>query len=849
MQKYTQFEQAIADLFRKAGGDPVLHNVQLGGAQIDILVNIRWAALPVRIVVECKDQASLVGRKVVHDFGDLVNRLRLANKVDIGALVAKSGFTTDARKAAKLSSLYLLNPEDIIGWSSSSSHHPTYGSEAYMIIDVLEGINYDKRIEKFLRLVNIFSKARKFTPAVHRNYLLRLVSECEELAISLKPIHRAISEVLRGMLEYDANVIESAERHFLTASNIADKERIHPLFLECLFWLSRCYAEKRQFKEALEVLNRALNEAREDPVLTNWRVKAIYWKAKIHWLSYKAGSSTLSIKDIRGMFRESFLFADEFGLVNYAEGARARLGEIELEEGNTKEALELLILSERRTPNAQDKEKLKSSIARARHLLSHRVASSIEQAINNEPLLTTDFRGLKAVNPMVQVCDYAVWRFAKYQKDKILPHLYGEKENWYEGIRFLLENDELLEYCIDADRYQRRKDGLLLDTGGKKYRSLRAQLRASGWKPKSLDISRRLRMCKNILITSALVSDTGRNGSIALTPLSSDASKKVAEGRDGYFKLKSSGKFGYAYTSKHRKSLSADMCSRLIGATSNLISSFIEHSAVSGVFPMSVDFLVEENDFQVLEVHYPSRGFEVLYAPFRDLTHRARFPLELFAELMAEYSATIKADSVLLAQIDDFQDDSIRSRSEFYGFEFSRIADELSRTLHNIDLKICERWSSTSWHDGHIEYSGIRPTIVLLSDMDPLNPIRLGDSQLLLPDERLFRHVSDRKLVKEHCLKLGLPSPAFTVFEGGTSIQELLNKLGAFVVIKDRYHLPSWHSGKRRSEFLDLRDPNDCEKLARRAEISEILVEKVVLSSLDLMGHCGELRIHACGLA
>jgi tetratricopeptide (TPR) repeat protein len=106
-------ERRVADLFR-AAGDSVQHDVSVAGNQIDVLVEKRVGhGLVQRIAVEAKDRKSVVGKRIVGEFYDLVDRLRRSSLVHAGGIVSASGFSRSAREAAAAHGIHLWELEDL----------------------------------------------------------------------------------------------------------------------------------------------------------------------------------------------------------------------------------------------------------------------------------------------------------------------------------------------------------------------------------------------------------------------------------------------------------------------------------------------------------------------------------------------------------------------------------------------------------------------------------------------------------------------------------------------------------------------------------------------------------------
>jgi hypothetical protein len=107
-------ERHVADAYRAIGARKVEHDVELAGHQIDVYVEMETADRALhRIAVEAKDYSKAVGIKIVRDFAAVVNTLRRLKLVDEGVIVSSSGFSRQARNAAKEHSLRLLEPADL----------------------------------------------------------------------------------------------------------------------------------------------------------------------------------------------------------------------------------------------------------------------------------------------------------------------------------------------------------------------------------------------------------------------------------------------------------------------------------------------------------------------------------------------------------------------------------------------------------------------------------------------------------------------------------------------------------------------------------------------------------------
>jgi hypothetical protein len=90
------------------------HNVELAGNQVDVYVEIETPDRGQhRIVVEAKDWSKKVGVDVVNRFAIIVDTLRRKGLIEEGVIVSKSGFSTQARKAASQSNIRLVDIHDL----------------------------------------------------------------------------------------------------------------------------------------------------------------------------------------------------------------------------------------------------------------------------------------------------------------------------------------------------------------------------------------------------------------------------------------------------------------------------------------------------------------------------------------------------------------------------------------------------------------------------------------------------------------------------------------------------------------------------------------------------------------
>jgi tetratricopeptide (TPR) repeat protein len=110
----TGFERRVAETFRSLGARRAEHNVQMGGNQIDVCVELETSGGMIhKVAVEAKDWASPVGVGVVNDFAQIAKLLRQERLIDEGAIVSSIGFTVPARQAAKTHAIRLYEIADL----------------------------------------------------------------------------------------------------------------------------------------------------------------------------------------------------------------------------------------------------------------------------------------------------------------------------------------------------------------------------------------------------------------------------------------------------------------------------------------------------------------------------------------------------------------------------------------------------------------------------------------------------------------------------------------------------------------------------------------------------------------
>lgn len=108
-----QFEREVAAIYRALGAT-VEVDVGLAGSQIDVLVKEKTqSGSEVRVAVECKSTQRPVGIASIVAFASVVNLLKQRGLIDRATLVARSGFSAQARQAASEYSVELLEYADL----------------------------------------------------------------------------------------------------------------------------------------------------------------------------------------------------------------------------------------------------------------------------------------------------------------------------------------------------------------------------------------------------------------------------------------------------------------------------------------------------------------------------------------------------------------------------------------------------------------------------------------------------------------------------------------------------------------------------------------------------------------
>lgn len=109
----AEFERSVAAIFRALGGQ-VEHDTDLAGNQIDVLLSEKTpSGISVRTAIECKAFSKQVGLGTANFYAQLSQLLKHRNLIDKFAIVAMSGFTTNARRAGREFGVELIEYADL----------------------------------------------------------------------------------------------------------------------------------------------------------------------------------------------------------------------------------------------------------------------------------------------------------------------------------------------------------------------------------------------------------------------------------------------------------------------------------------------------------------------------------------------------------------------------------------------------------------------------------------------------------------------------------------------------------------------------------------------------------------
>jgi hypothetical protein len=125
MKTGKELERRVANAYRQMGARKVEHDVELAGNQIDVYVELETPGrLSHRIAVEAKDWSKPVGIDVVNGFAAIVNLLHHERLIDEGIIVSAKGFSKQARNAAQIHGIRLLEPADLDAMVAEAKEAP-----------------------------------------------------------------------------------------------------------------------------------------------------------------------------------------------------------------------------------------------------------------------------------------------------------------------------------------------------------------------------------------------------------------------------------------------------------------------------------------------------------------------------------------------------------------------------------------------------------------------------------------------------------------------------------------------------------------------------------------------------
>ncbi|HEX4966201.1 MAG TPA: pentapeptide repeat-containing protein [Thermoanaerobaculia bacterium] len=113
-EKAKRFEEQVADLFRLQGFRALI-DYKRDDMQFDIRLETSFGALPIHVLVECKDTDDSVTQRDIREFATKVDYVTREDKLQYQAiLVARSGFANNAHEAAKNLRINLQTYEQLL---------------------------------------------------------------------------------------------------------------------------------------------------------------------------------------------------------------------------------------------------------------------------------------------------------------------------------------------------------------------------------------------------------------------------------------------------------------------------------------------------------------------------------------------------------------------------------------------------------------------------------------------------------------------------------------------------------------------------------------------------------------
>ena len=136
-------EEWVANIYRQVHGAQVTQNIEMGGRQIDVRVELQCVHAVHRMAIEVKGGACPVGVKIVSGFAETVRRLREQERsIDEGVIVSTAGFTTQARNAAK-GHVTLLETADLEVMVAQAAQSGPLASSVMQFYQAIRSGRYD----------------------------------------------------------------------------------------------------------------------------------------------------------------------------------------------------------------------------------------------------------------------------------------------------------------------------------------------------------------------------------------------------------------------------------------------------------------------------------------------------------------------------------------------------------------------------------------------------------------------------------------------------------------------------------------------------------------------------------
>lgn len=241
--------------------------------------------------------------------------------------------------------------------------------------------------------------------------------------------------------------------------------------------------------------------------------------------------------------------------------------------------------------------------------------------------------------------------------------------------------------------------------------------------------------------------------------------------------------------------------------------------------PFSVDYLLSERGPILLEIHCPPRGVALQYYGFEPFYRNIRFPRAVFSNalvrLLRSRNSANRVQIVVpsgLAELGFFYYEALLLKESL--MDSGPMPDDESEHL-------------ACW------------LVEVTKDLSEV----CRDARILIPPPSIAEFVNDRVPLYYILRENGIMVPSTIMVEEPEKlkIDQIISALGPLVAVKPSTHLSWWNKNKVRVQLLNLRIPEHRDRILALGEsatkISPLLIEKVVVDSLDSFGSHGELKL------